>query len=658
MTMTTNRFHDLDILLAALCDGTARPKEVATLESLVDNVESVRYVIDYLQLDGLLRWENGSGNEKLPQNDEQFNADSNLLTPMRAAIVSPVCWPPSPNQPSSLPSPIDSELLPSVAFLSSAFRNTVGFFSQELPFSLLIATLLTGFGLWIASLIYVSSPEKIAQDSLSSPAKSSVDPTLEVVGKITGMVNCKWAKGYRAPSGYDNVLLGRQFKLVSGLLEITYDAGARVILQGPVTYEVDSRTGGFLSIGKLTGKLEKKVASGQWPAASETNPKSQIGKSQIPNPQSPISNPSCSPVPAFAVRTPTATVTDLGTEFGVEVSKEGSTTSHVFRGSVSVQMVSAEGKAEGEAQVLQQDESVRIERNDCPDGSRMTLFKTSAKQVDFVREVPKVEIKMFDLVDAVAGGDGFSSRRNSSIDPTSGRLYDTIDIKKFKIDNSTLFHYTATDDRWAVGDGKYHRVPALRFVDGVFIPDGKRGPISVDSAGHTFADCPNTANYAPYPIWAGGTIPPVRVPVSTKMNGIDYASEGHGLLFMHANLGITFDLEAIRKANPNCTIRRFLAVVANQETLTEAGVSVSADYWVLVDGQVRGRRFQITGFNGALPVAVFIKPNDRFLTLISTDGGGDINNDHITFGDPRLELIETRTDSDPPNPPRKEGRSR
>ena len=40
-------------------------------------------------------------------------------------------------------------------------------------------------------------------------------------------------------------------------MEITYDTGAKVILQGPATYEVESN-GGFLLVGKLTGKLEKR----------------------------------------------------------------------------------------------------------------------------------------------------------------------------------------------------------------------------------------------------------------------------------------------------------------------------------------------------------------------------------------------------------------
>ena len=102
-------------------------------------------------------------------------------------------------------------------------------------------------------------------------------------------------------------------------MEITYDTGAKVILQGPVTYEVESATGGYLSVGKLTARVE-----------------SEKRKRQCPNLQ--ISSYPRS-ISLVLVRTPTATVTDLGTEFGVEVSKKGYTTSHVFRGSVKSQLL-------------------------------------------------------------------------------------------------------------------------------------------------------------------------------------------------------------------------------------------------------------------------------------------------------------------------------
>ena len=108
-----------------------------------------------------------------------------------------------------------------------------------------------------------------------------------MVGRITGMVDCKWDTkglgirdwGLEKDSGFgvqgmgaedhqfrtfqslipnpqSLVSLGDRFALASGLMEITYNTGAKVILQGPVTYEVEAN-GGYLAVGKLTGKLEK-----------------------------------------------------------------------------------------------------------------------------------------------------------------------------------------------------------------------------------------------------------------------------------------------------------------------------------------------------------------------------------------------------------------
>jgi hypothetical protein len=103
-----------------------------------------------------------------------------------------------------------------------------------------------------------------------SPLPSSV------VARITGLVDCEWEdqvgwvkRSAAPPSSTANhpseitnqkslVCLGDRLALRSGLLEITYDTGARVILQGPVTYEIESRASGFLSLGKLTAKLEKR----------------------------------------------------------------------------------------------------------------------------------------------------------------------------------------------------------------------------------------------------------------------------------------------------------------------------------------------------------------------------------------------------------------
>jgi hypothetical protein len=86
--------------------------------------------------------------------------------------------------------------------------------------------------------------------------------------------------------------------------------------------------------------VEKKEARDQ-----EFNPKSKIPNSAL-----------------FAVRTPTAVVTDLGTEFGVEVSDMGETQSYVFRGSVQLQQtgVAMGQESPGNTIILQANEAASV----------------------------------------------------------------------------------------------------------------------------------------------------------------------------------------------------------------------------------------------------------------------------------------------------------
>jgi len=315
-------------LAGAICDASASADDLVELDSLVVADEtSRRNYWDYCWIHVSLRTE-ARLHRALWRIRERDDLDSAALTPWESdtlgAMMSPVASAPC---------------FPTHTFLSTALHGTIGFFSQELPFSLLIATVLTSLGLWAASMVYVSSPDKIAKDS-SPPVRSSFDPTLNVVGKITGMVNCKWTDPDTETFNSANVLLGRKYALASGLMEITYDTGAKVILQGPVTYQVEAN-GGYLSVGKLTGKLGKKAASGQSPVASATNPKSrnpEISKSPDSNPQSLIPNP-------FVIYTPTASIIDIGTEFGVEVHNANATDVRVFSGRVRIDSKQTTGVA-------------------------------------------------------------------------------------------------------------------------------------------------------------------------------------------------------------------------------------------------------------------------------------------------------------------------
>ena len=125
-------------------------------------------------------------------------------------------------------------------------------------------------------------------------------------------------------------------------------------------------------------------------------------------------------------------------------------------------------------------------------GNRIAMLGPSAKPTNFVRQISKRTVKIFDLVDVVAGGDGFSNKRGRGIDPTTGQpVSEPPHGKRLSL----------------VDDGRYHRVEAMPMVDGVFVPYGSTGRVQVDSAGHSFTGFLTTSSQTRDYIWAGGAIP-------------------------------------------------------------------------------------------------------------------------------------------------------
>ncbi len=200
-------------------------------------------------------------------------------------------------------------------------------------FSYAVSGVLVGIAILISSLVYTSSHVEVARQESRQPARvvapeSTPETTPDPVwiGWITGVADCHWVDDHDAPA-HNRVALGAKYMLASGLMEITYKTGAKVILQGPCTYEAESAAGGFLSLGKLTARLE-----------SRSRLPDGTSRSRLPSGTLPTDRDTTKSHPAggtyFAVRTPTATVTDLGTEFGVEVNKEGTAQVVVFVGEV------------------------------------------------------------------------------------------------------------------------------------------------------------------------------------------------------------------------------------------------------------------------------------------------------------------------------------
>ena len=107
--------------------------------------------------------------------------------------------------------------------------------------------------------------------------------------------------------------------LDEGNVEITFDSGAVVLLQGKSSLKLESEKRAFLNFGKVAARV----------------PEEAIG---------------------FIINTPQGTVVDLGTEFAVSVGEDKAMEVHVIDGEVEA------GSIQGnEPKLLRKDESLRIE---------------------------------------------------------------------------------------------------------------------------------------------------------------------------------------------------------------------------------------------------------------------------------------------------------
>jgi hypothetical protein len=120
-----------------------------------------------------------------------------------------------------------------------------------------------------------------------------------IVAQITSLHQAEWEESAKQWERLARLQSGRQLMLKSGFVELTFVDGARTVLEGPCQFTVETTGGGTLKNGKLTADV----------------PQQAIG---------------------FSVFTPTATVIDLGTRFGVSVAEDGASRVHVKTGKAAV----------------------------------------------------------------------------------------------------------------------------------------------------------------------------------------------------------------------------------------------------------------------------------------------------------------------------------
>ena len=220
--------------------------------------------------------------------------------------------------------------------------------------------------------------------------------------------------------------------------------------------------------------------------------------------------------------------------------------------------------------------------------------------------IGELEGKGVNLADVVGGGNGFGTgRKGIGLDARTGKMQE----RKF-------------GDLGNVKPGNYAKC-SYDFVDGVFVP--AEGDTKISSTQLKATDLPANGGKA----WDMIRNGPVASQFSTKWGGVDYNKDGHSMIGLHANAGITFDLAAIRKAT-GITELRFITVAGYGGRTVEP----SAEFRVLLDASLKAHKK--IGRNDAVPIEFKIPKAARFLTFISTDGGNGYSHDQISFGNPRL----------------------
>lgn len=123
----------------------------------------------------------------------------------------------------------------------------------------------------------------------------------------------------------------------------------------------------------------------------------------------------------------------------------------------------------------------------------------------------------------------------------------------------------------------------------------------------------------------------------TLQLGNQRCSRDNPAILMHANAGLTFDLEALRKAyGPLKSFRAFCGLSVLPETVSD---SPTASFYVLLDGKEVFSSADISPEDDPKGIDVDLRGTCRFLTLIAAQGSdGSIDNDFCLFLNPIINL--------------------
>jgi NPCBM/NEW2 domain/FecR protein len=419
-----------------------------------------------------------------------------------------------------------------------------------------------------AALIVMAIPTWLYIDaSLHRP-----EPPKPVVATIGAQMNATWQNV--GPEGGRFVRENQHLRLNTGWAELNFNAGATVMLRGPVEFSAVSPDSLDLGAGVITAK---KVGGG------------------------------------FVVSTAQGQIDDLGTEFGVSAGMNGETQVAVFSGRVAAAFRTTDKKL-APGHVLEKGQAARVTDNSVDMHSAMAWPQMFPRKLaDGVRSL--------NMADLLAGGDGTMERRLIAIDLSTGN---TGTLTPRNYDGDHAYHAVPSVP---VIDGCF--VP-----DGTMQLDSAGDRFAFPrTSNYSYNHLWTAGNGQRFP-WmvnhANG--------ISPVLAGIDYSGADHWLLELHSNKAVTFDLEALRDMHPGSRFTAFQSIVGNSYPLSYNGKPTicKTDIFVLVDGKTRLEKRGFSNEADPLRVDVPLNEKDRFLTIVVSDGGDKWQGDWMVWGDPRI----------------------
>jgi hypothetical protein len=190
----------------------------------------------------------------------------------------------------------------------------------------------------------LASVVAVAAMQFLGPAREEGQPAVQAADNQkakTGVVAAQAAEGrtavatitalnvvqFESPENSSKVLsrceIGDRLRIQSGSAELTFDAGAQIMVFGPAEFEITSPTSIRCSRGRVTTLVDERGRG-------------------------------------FTIETPRAKVVDLGTQFGLSISDDGETEVVVFQGTVDVMAGSAQT---GEARRMEQGEAILVKNS-------------------------------------------------------------------------------------------------------------------------------------------------------------------------------------------------------------------------------------------------------------------------------------------------------